>query len=285
VIIGDAFMRTEFLTIFWRDMIKFFRSRSMLFTSLIQPALWLALFGLSMSSNFALIAPSIPNLQGVVSVNYLTYMAAGVVSMTILFTCLYSGISLQFDKQFGLMKEIVASPLPRSHILLGISLSGVAKSLIQSAIIIVFGFILGVRFFAGFTIEQTLLSALGILLFVVLFALGLLFLASTIAMKLESHEGLQGIITLLSLPLFFASNALYPIDSLPLAIKLISYVNPLSYFITGMRYFSVGSNFYSFGTYYVYGVSDVLLSLAFLLGFDIVMALLAIGTIKKAAIV
>jgi len=278
-------MRTEFLTIFWRDMIKFFRSRAMLFTALIQPALWLALFGLSMSSNFDLIVPGVPDQQGVVSVNYLTFMAAGVISMTILFTCLYSGISLQFDKQFGLMKEIVASPLPRSHILLGISLSGVAKSLIQSVIIISFGFILGVRFFEDFTIGQTLLSVLGILLFIVLFALGLLFLASTIAMKLETHEGLQGIITLLSLPLFFASNALYPIDSLPLAIKLMSYVNPLSYFITGMRYFSLGSNFYSVGTYYTYGTYDMLISLAFLLAFDIVMYLLAIRTIKKAKIV
>jgi ABC-2 type transport system permease protein len=278
-------MRTEFLTIFWRDMIKFFRSRAMLFTSLIQPALWLALFGLSMSSNFDLIAPGVPNQQGVVSVNYLTFMAAGVLSMTILFTCLYSGISLQFDKQFGLMKEMVASPLPRSHILLGISLSSIAKSLIQSVIIILFGFILGVRFFEGFTIGQTLLSIVGILLFIVLFALGLLFLASTIAMKLESHEGLQGIITLLSLPLFFASNALYPIDSLPLAIKLVSYVNPLSYFINGIRYFSLGSNFYSFGTYYAYGTYDLLISLAFLLGFDIVMYLLAIRTIKKAKVV
>jgi ABC-2 type transport system permease protein len=278
-------MRTEFLTIFWRDMIKFFRSRAMLFTSLIQPALWLALFGLSMSSNFDLIVPSVPNQQGVVSVNYLTFMAAGVLSMTILFTCLYSGISLQFDKQFGLMKEMVASPLPRSHILLGISLSGVAKSLIQSVIIILFGFVLGVRFFEGFTIGQTLLSALGIILFIVLFALGLLFLASTVAMKLESHEGLQGIITLLSLPLFFASNALYPIDSLPLAIKMISYVNPLSYFITGMRYFSLGSNFYSVGAYYAYGTYDVLTSLAFLFAFDIVMFLLALRTIKKAKVV
>jgi ABC-2 type transport system permease protein len=266
-------------------MIKFFRSRAMLFTSLIQPALWLALFGLSMSSNFDLIVPSVPNQQGVVSVNYLTFMAAGVLSMTILFTCLYSGISLQFDKQFGLMKEMVASPLPRSHILLGISLSGVAKSLIQSVIIILFGFVLGVRFFEGFTIGQTLLSALGIMLFIVLFALGLLFLASTVAMKLESHEGLQGIITLLSLPLFFASNALYPIDSLPLAIKMMSYVNPLSYFINGLRYFSLGSNFYSFGTYYTYGTYDVLTSLAFLFAFDIVMFLLALRTIKKAKVV
>ena len=278
-------MRTEFLTIFWRDMKKFFRIRAMLFTSLVQPALWLALFGLSMSSNFDLLAPAIPDPLGVVSVNYLTFMAAGVISMTILFTCLYSGISLQFDKQFGLMKEIVASPLPRSHILLGISLSGVAKSLMQSLVIAVFGIALGVRFFEGFTIGQTLLSVLGILLFIVLFALGLLFLASTIAMRLESHEGLQGIITLLSLPLFFASNALYPIDSLPFAIKLISYANPLSYFITGMRYFSVGSDFYSFGTHYAYGSYDVLISLAFLLGFDIAMALLAIRTIRKATIV
>ena len=278
-------MRTEFLTIFWRDMKKFFRSRAMLFTSLIQPALWLALFGLSMSSNFDLIAPGVPNQQGVASVSYLTFMAAGVISMTVLFTCLYSGISLQFDKQFGLMKEIVASPLPRSRILLGLSLSGVAKSLIQSVIIILFGFILGVRFFEGFTIAQTIVSVFGIVLFIVLFALGLLFLASTVAMKLESHEGLQGIITLLSLPLFFASNALYPIDSLPLAIKLVSYGNPLSYFITGMRYFSLGSNFYSVGAYYAYGTYDVLTALAFLLVFDIVMFLLALRAIKKAKVV
>jgi ABC-2 type transport system permease protein len=278
-------MRTEFLTIFWRDMKKFFRSRAMLFTALVQPALWLALFGLSMSSNFDLITAGAPNQLGVVSVSYLTFMAAGVISMTVLFTCLYGGISLQFDKQFGLMKEIVASPLPRSHILLGLSLSGVAKSLIQSAIIVLFGFVLGVRFFEGFTIAQTLLSVLGIVLFIVLFALGLLFLASTVAMHLETHESLQGVITLLSLPLFFASNALYPINSLPLAIKLVSYGNPLSYFITGMRYFSLGSNFYSVGTYYTYGTSDVLTALVFLLVFDIVMFLLALRAIKKAKIV
>lgn len=278
-------MRTEFITIFWRDMIKFFRSRAMLFSSLVQPALWLALFGLSMSSNFDLIVPGVPLEQGVASVSYLTFMAAGVLSMTILFTCLYSGISLQFDKQFGLMKEMVASPLPRSHILLGISLSGVAKSLIQSVIIILFGFILGVRFFEGFSIGQTLLSVFGIVVFIVLFALGLLFLASAIAMKLETHESLQGVITLLSLPLFFASNALYPIDALPWAIKLISYGNPLSYLITGLRYFSVGSNFYSFGTHYMYGTNDVLTALVFLLVFDIVMFLVALRTIKKAKIV
>ena len=131
-------------------MLKFFRIKSMLFTSLIQPALWLALYGISMSSNFELIIPQNPALPGFTSVNYLTFMAAGVIALTILFTCLYSGITLQFDKEFGLMKEMVASPLPRSHILIGLSLSGITKSLIQTLIIISFGYILGVRFFSGF---------------------------------------------------------------------------------------------------------------------------------------
>lgn len=277
-------MRTEFLTIFWRDMLKFFRIRSMLFTSLVQPALWLALYGLSMSSNFALLTPDISPPPGILSVNYLTFMAAGVVSLTILFTCLYSGITLQFDKEFGLMKEMVASPLPRSHIIWGLSLSGVTKSLIQSAVIFLIGYVLGVRFFEGFTFPNTMLSLLGILLFIVLLALGLLFLSSTIALRLESHEGLQGVITLLSLPLFFASNALYPINSLPLAIRLASYLNPLSYFINGFRYFSLGSNFYSFGMHYTYSAYDILISLIFLIGFDVATYLLALRTIKKAKI-
>lgn len=278
-------MRTEFLTIFWRDMLKFIRIRSMLFTSLVQPAIWLALYGLSMSSNFALLAPIGSPPPGVISVNYLTFMAAGVVSLTILFTCLYSGITLQFDKEFGLMKEMVASPLPRSHILLGLSLSGVAKSLIQATVIFLFGYVLGVRFFEGYALGSAVLSVLGILLFVVLLALGLLFLSSMIALRLESHEGLQGVITLLSLPLFFASNALYPVTSLPAVIKIASYVNPLSHFINGFRYFSLGSDFYAFGMRYTYGIYDILIDLAFLVVFDVVTYFLALRTIKKAKIV
>jgi len=278
-------MRTEFLTIFWRDMLKFIRIRSMLFTSLVQPAIWLAIYGLSMSSNFALLAPGSSPPPGVISVNYLTFMAAGVVSLTVLFTCLYSGITLQFDKEFGLMKEMVASPLPRSHILLGLSLSGVVKSLIQATVIFLFGYILGVRFFEGSTLAVAFLSVLGILLFVVLLALGLLFLSSVIALRLESHEGLQGVITLLSLPLFFASNALYPITSLPEVIRIVSYVNPLSHFINGFRYFSLGSDFYAFGMRYTYSPHDILIALGFLIVFDVVTYLCALRTIKKAKIV
>lgn len=278
-------MRTEFLTIFWRDMLKFIRIRSMLFTSLVQPAIWLALYGLSMSGSFALVTPRTPLPPGVVPVDYLTFMAAGVVSLTVLFTCLYSGITLQFDKEFGLMKEMVASPLPRSHILFGLSLSGVTKSLIQSAVIFLFGYVLGVRFFEGFTLVSTVLALLGILLFIVLLAFGLLFLSSIVALRLQSHEGLQGVITLLSLPLFFASNALYPMNSLPVAIQAASHVNPLSHFINGFRFFSLGSDFFAFGFRYTNSVCDILVSLAFLIAFDVATYWLALRTIKKVKIV
>jgi ABC-2 type transport system permease protein len=257
----------------------------MLFTSLIQPALWLALYGISMSSNFELVIPQNHSLPGFTSVNYLTFMAAGVIALTILFTCLYSGITLQFDKEFGLMKEMVASPLPRSHILIGLSLSGITKSLIQTLIIISFGYILGVRFFSGFTWADAFFSILGLLLLILLFALGLLFLSSTVALRLKTHEGLQGVITLLSLPLFFGSNALYPLSSLPLAIRIVSYINPVSYFIQGLRYFTLGSSFYSFGDYYYYSTQEIMIAFLFLLGFATITYLIALRTIKKVKIV
>jgi len=277
-------MGTEYLAIYWRDMVKFFRSRAMLFASLIQPALWLILYGLSMSSNFDMIVQNIPNLSGVISINYMTFIAAGIISMTILFTCLYGGISIQLDKQFGLMKEMIAAPMPRSSILSGITLSGITKSLIQTVIIIVLGVILGVQFFNGFTVVQTIISILGIIGFTVLFAMGLMFLSSLISIKIDSHEGVQAMITMLTLPLFFASNALYPISSMPLVIQAISYINPLSYFITGIRYFSLGSDFFALGTQYMIGINDLLLSFAFLIGFNIVMYLLAVRAFKKAKV-
>ena len=278
-------MRNDFVTVYWRDMKKFFRSKYVLITSLIQPALWLAIYGLSMSGNFDLINTGNPLRQGFVSVNYLTFMAAGVVSLTVLFTCLYSGTYIQFDMQFGLMKEMVASPIKRSHILLGLSLSGLTKALIQTIIILVFGLILGVKYFAGFTILSMLISVLGILLFVVLFSMGLMFLALTLGITIEGHDSIQSVITLLTLPLFFASNALYQMNSLPTAIQVASSFNPLSYFINGIRYFSIGPKFYSMGTYYEFGSTDMLLSLVVLSIFTIAMYILAMMAIKRVKMV
>jgi len=212
-------------------------------------------------------------------------MLAGVVAMTILFTTMYGGISLQLDKMWGLMKEMLDSPMPRFQILAGISLSGLVKSLLQVVIIMVFALVLGVQIFTDYSITESLVAIGGMLLFVILFAIGLMFVSSIISMKLESHEGAQAIITLLTLPLFFASNALYPISTLPTAIKAISYANPLTHFIVGMRYFSIGPEFYSFGTEYVYSVGDLVTSLVYLMAFDVLMFLLALRVFQRAKVV
>jgi len=273
-------MENGFVAIYWRDMTKFFRSKALLFSALIQPVLWLVLYGISMSSNINLFFPNGSNPSGVVSVNYMTFMAAGVVGMTILFTCLYAGQNVQFDKQYGLMKLIVVSPMPRSRILLGVTLGGITKALIQTTIVIAFGYVLGVDFFHGLTIAGTLTAVAGVLMFAVIFSMGLMFLSTTIAMKVVNHNVSQAIITLLTLPLFFASNALYPLDSMPTAIKFASYLNPLTHFINGMRYFGISPDFYSFGVRYFTSPEELLVSLGFLIGFTVIMFFAAVRTFK-----
>ena len=269
-------MEKGFTAIYWRDMVKFSRNRALLFSALIQPVLWLALYGISMSSKINVFFANSSAPSGAVSVSYMTFMTAGVVGMTILFTCLYSGQNIQFDKQYGLMKEIVVSPMPRSQILLGVTLGGITKALIQAVIVILFGYVLGTRFFFGQSVTGTLTAIGGVLVFAVLFSMSLMFLSSAIAMKVRDHNVSQAIITLLTLPLFFASNALYPLDSLPIMLKAVSYLNPLTHFINGMRYYGISSDFYSFGIHYTTSFDELLISLGFMAGFSIVMFLLAV---------
>ena len=129
-------MPLGFTAIYWRDMIKFARSKAMIFLSLLQPVLWLVFYGISMSNNTGLffagtsVAP-----PDAITVSYMTFITSGVIGMTILFTCLYSGQNLQFDKQYGLMKTIVVSPMPRSQILIGTTLSGITNCLINRKLI------------------------------------------------------------------------------------------------------------------------------------------------------
>ncbi|MGD9962860.1 MAG: ABC transporter permease [Thermoplasmata archaeon] len=260
-------MGREFLTIYWREMIRFVRFKGLLFASLVQPALWLLLFGVAMSSNFASDTIVFPTIPGVVNIDYLTFMAAGVMAMTALFTCLFGGIGLLFDKNWGIMKEMLASPMRSFHIQLGVGLGGVTKSLIQVGLIMAFGLILGVEFFPGFSGAETLRAILGIFAFVVVFSAGFIFLSAGLAMRVESMESVQAMMTLLTMPLMFSSNALYSTSSFPQWLQVISSVNPLTYFVDGIRYFALGGDFTALGTHYEYVGGDILVAFAYLLGF------------------
>ncbi|NTV00263.1 MAG: ABC transporter permease [Methanoregulaceae archaeon] len=277
-------MNLGFLTIFWLDMIRFFRFKTLLISSLVQPALWMAFFGIAMSANFNRLTAQIPPIPGVPIVDYLTYMAAGVIAMTTLFTSLFGGIVILFDKNWGLLREIFASPLPRNHIIFGIALSGMTKSFIQAIIILVFAIIIGAQFFVGYTIPQTILSIAGILLFVGAFALGFLFLSAAVSVSLESPEGLYGIITLLTMPIFFASNALYPVSAFPPFLQAVSLINPLTYLVTGIRYFAIGGDFQAIGIHYTATPGDIGFAFLFLVLFGVSMFALAWWRFGKASV-
>ncbi len=268
-------MHTGFLTIYWRDMLRFVRFRTLLFTSLLQPALWLAFFGVAMSNNFDRLTATLPAIPGVRSVGYLTFIGAGVIAMTTLFTSLFGGTVLLFDKNWGLMRETLSSPIPRIHIIIGIGLSSMTKSFIQAAVIMIFGLLLGVQFFEGYTLTQVLFSIFGIMLFIGAFSLGFLFLSAAIAITMESPEGMQAVITLLTMPFFFTSNALYPANSFPPLLRALSTINPLTHLVSGIRYFAIGSDFSSIGIHYTYTMGEVIISFMSLLAFAGIMFLIA----------
>jgi ABC-2 type transport system permease protein len=277
-------MATEFVTVYWRDMIRFFRFRALLFSSLVQPALWMAFFGVAFTGTISQLGAPVSAPPGALFVPYLTFMAAGVMALTTLFTSLYGGISLLFDRFWGLMREILASPIPRSQILVGIGLSGMTKSFIQVLIIMLFGIVIGVRFFVGASPGGVMVSILGILLFVGVFSLGFLFMSSAISMRMETPEGFQAVITLLSLPIFFVSNALYPAEAFPPFLQAATVVNPLTYLVTGIRYFAIGGDFYALGGHYLYSPMDAGLAFLALLVFAVVMFGIARWTFEKAVV-
>lgn len=277
-------MNTGFLTIYWRDMLRFVRFRTLLFASLVQPALWLAFFGVAMSNNFNRLTATMPEIPGVRTVGYLTFIGAGVIAMTTLFTSLFGGTVLLFDKNWGLMRETLSSPLPRIHIIIGIGLSGMTKSFIQAAVIMVFGLLLGVQFFEGYTLMQIVYSLLGIMFFVGAFSLGFLFLSAAIAITMESPEGMQAIITLLTMPFFFTSNALYPANSFPPVLRALSTINPLTHLVSGIRYFAIGNDFSSIGIRYTYTPGEVLTSFLSLLAFAAIMFLIARWRFSKVRV-
>ena len=277
-------MHTGFLTIYWRDMLRFVRFRTLLFASLVQPALWLAFFGIAMSNNFDRLTATLPALPGVRAVDYLTFIGAGVIAMTTLFTSLFGGTVLLFDKNWGLMRETLSSPIPRIHIIIGIGLSGMTKSFIQASVILGFGLLLGVQFFEGYSLMQLLVSLLGIMIFVGVFSLGFLFLSAAIAISMESPEGMQAVITLLTMPFFFTSNALYPVSSFPPLLRALSTINPLTHLVNGIRYFAIGDDFSAIGIHYVYTQSEILVSFFALLAFAGIMFLIARWRFSKVTV-
>jgi len=205
--------------ILWLRQIKrYFRSKTRIVGSLGQPLLLLLALGFGFG----------PIYQKAGGGNYIQFLAPGIIAMGILFTAVFSGIEIIWDKQFGFLKETLVAPVSRFKIMIGRTLGGGTVALIQGLIIFLISLVVGFR-------PMGLHFLLFSFAFMVLIALFFTALGTAIASVLEDMQGFQLIMNFLLMPLFFLSGALFPLQGLPKAIVAVATVNPLAYGVDGLR--------------------------------------------------
>ena len=205
--------------ILWlRELKRYVRSRVQIAVSLGQPCLYLLALGFGLG----------PVFQRAGQGSYLQFMAPGVVGMTVLFTSVFSGIAMLWDRQFGFLKETLVAPVSRMQIMIGRTLGGATVAMIQGALILAICLIAGFRPHAWFAIPIAFL-------FVVLIAIVFAALGTAIGSVLKDMQGFQLIMNFLVLPIFFLSGALFPLANLPLAMSIITKIDPLTYGVDGLR--------------------------------------------------
>lgn len=212
------------LVIWQRHMLKFFRSREELGGLLLQPILWVVLFGTGMGA-------LVGSMNGG---NYLSFMLPGILALTALGGAAGGGMVLLDERLRGIMKEYLVAPIPRLSILLGNAASTVTKALVQAAIILVLGVL------SGAYLSPNPLSLLALVVLLTLFTLGFAGIALAVAARSSSIMGYHGMIFLFNLPLLFASNALYPLVAMPDWVRVIALLNPTTYLIDALRALAFG---------------------------------------------
>jgi len=215
--------------ILWlRQIKKYFRSRSRIIGSLGQPLLFLVAFGFGFGSIYSRAGGG----------NYIQFLAPGIILMSVLFTAIFSGIELIWDKQFGFLKETLIAPVPRLYIMLGRTLGGATVASFQGIIVFV------LTLFVGFRPHSWTLLPLA---YVVILLVAILFtaLGTLIASRLEDMQGFQLIMNFLVMPTFFLSGALFPLQGLPKAMEVVTKIDPLSYGVDGMRQILIANSSFS----------------------------------------
>ncbi len=217
--------------ILWLRQIKrYLRSRARIVGSLGQPLLFLFALGYGLG----------PIYQKAGGGNYIDFLAPGVIAMSILFTAMFSGIEIIWDRQFGFLKETMVAPVPRINIMIGRTLGGATVATMQGIIVFIISVI------GGFRPES--LGALPMaLFFMILISILFTALGTAIASVLEDFQGFQLIMNFLIMPMFFLSGALFPLDNLPPVIAAITRLDPLSYGVDALRASLIGTSHFGLG--------------------------------------
>jgi ABC-2 type transport system permease protein len=211
--------------ILWlREVKKYLRSRAQIVASLGTPLMYLAVLGFGLG----------PVFQRAGEGSYLQFMAPGVIGMTVLFTAMFSGVAMLWDRQFGFLKETLVAPVPRVQIMIGRTLGGATVAVIQGLIIFAVTLIFGFR---PASVVAVPIAFLLIALIAVVFAA----LATAIGSSLKEFQGFQMVMNFLVMPLWFLSGALYPLQGLPTALAVLTRMDPLTYGVDGVRGTMIGN--------------------------------------------
>lgn len=211
-------------TLWLRELKRYTRERTRIVSSFFQPILWLVVFGAAIR---------LP-ISGSTSLEYQQFIFPGIIGQTLLFTSMFMGISVIWDREFGFLKEILVSPISRGSIFLGKMLGASTDAVIQGIIVLLLGFVIRVPVSA-----VIFLQALPLML---LITFGLVCIGLSIASFISSLESFGAIQSFVNLPLFFLSGALFPLSNIPSWLRWVSYVNPLTYGVDALRTIILGSS-------------------------------------------
>ncbi|HEY0196089.1 MAG TPA: ABC transporter permease [Methanobacterium sp.] len=210
-------------TIWFREMKRFVRYRSRILTSVVTPLLWLVIFGTGLGSAIRL---------GNISGGYQAFIYPGIIGQTILFTAIFSGVSVIIDRQYGFLKEILVAPISRPSIVFGKAIGISTAAVIQGIILLVLSFIVGV--------QMTPIIFLASFLLMIPISVGLAGVGLLIASFTDSMEGFNLIMSFVVLPMFLLSGALFPVSGLPMLLQFAVYLDPLTYGVDALRHIILG---------------------------------------------
>jgi ABC-2 type transport system permease protein len=211
-------------TIWYRDVLRFWRDKLRIVGAMAFPLLFLVIFGSGLSGAMGMLAPG---------VDFSRFIFPGIVGMTVLMTCLTSGLGIVWDREFGFFREVLVAPVSRSAIVLGKSLGGATISMLQGVLLLSFSPLMGVN------LSPLLLLQLLLLMFILAWALGNL--GILIAARMKSIEAFHVIIQMMIMPLIFLSGIFFPVGDLPPWLNALVKINPATYGVDSIRQLMLGA--------------------------------------------
>jgi ABC-2 type transport system permease protein len=222
-----------------RELKKWYKEPLLVLVSIIQPIIWMGLFGKAMNLNA--VFTSNPNIPQAVADNimmetfktrdYFSFMAVGMISFVVLFTTMFSGMSIVWDRRLGFLNKVLSTPVARGTIIFSKVISATLRSIVQASIVLVIALMFGLQLSSTFTVW----NILGVFAVIFLICVGLSSLFLLLAIRSSKWETQMAIVNLLNLPLMFASNAFFPASMMPEWLQVIVKINPLSYTTDAVR--------------------------------------------------